>query len=438
MFFERGVREDGARPAGSSALKLAIIGAGPSGLVTAIALMKRLHRPFEAWLIDAEDAPGAFGNGVAGTVPTTEPARDLSVVPERPDDFADWLKAGWLAGGTIATLRRPQDLHAPRSLFRDYVMARFGEALSARKDVRIRTFRGHVRHVGTDGTGPYLCFRDGEQVAFDHVFVATGFGTAQREAGSWQGAQSAAIRLSELADPPPLTLVGNGPRLAAILLHLRAGGYAGEIHIAAASGRLPQPHVRSHAGIVFSEPPAGRSLREAFGYVRHESLAAEARTGGQWQAVVDAASARLSVVWRNLPQTERNRYRRHLLRLHRHFSIRLAPDVHRRLAAEIETGRTHFVSPRSLKLADENTIDCREAPSARALAGLLACNADRLAIDDGGWLTHRGLPVPALSVVGAVASSLRPGPFTFAETVRQAYRAVLAATPQDLARTFRP
>ena len=167
-------------------------------------------------------------------------------------------------------------------------------------------------------------------------------------------------------------------------------------------------------------------------------MAAEARAGGQWQAVVDAASARLSVVWRNLPQTERNRYRRHLLRLHRHFSIRLAPDVHRRLAAEIETGRTRFVSPRSLKLADENTIDCREAPSARALAGLLACNADRLAIDDGGRLTHSGLPVPSLSVVGAVASSLRPGPFTFAETVRQAYRAVLAATPQGLARTSRP
>ena len=52
------------------------------------------------------------------------------------------------------------------------------------------------------------------QEMFQHLFVATGFGMAQREAGSWQGAQSAAVRLSGRAEPPPLTLVGNGPRLA--------------------------------------------------------------------------------------------------------------------------------------------------------------------------------------------------------------------------------
>ncbi|MCR6499358.1 FAD/NAD(P)-binding protein [Shinella sp. CPCC 101442] len=438
MFFERGVGEDGPWPTGGPILKIAIIGAGPSGLVTAIALMKRLHRPFEAWLIDAEDAPGAFGNGAAGMAPTTEPARDLSVAPERPDDFADWLKSNWLADGTIATLRRPQDLHVPRALYRDYVMARFGEALSLRKDVRIRTFRGHVRHVDIDAAMPRLVFRDGECADFDHVFVATGFGVAQREAASWQAAHAAADRLSGHENPPPLTLVGNGPRLAAILLHLRANGYAGDIHVAAASGRLPQPHVRSHGGIAFGEPPAGRSLQEAFRYVRRECRTAEAREGGHWQAVVDAASARLAVVWRNLPQAERNRYRRHLLRLHRHFSIRLAADVHRRLGTEIETGRTRFVPPRSLKSADENTVDCREVPSARALAGLLSRDAAALSIDDGGRLSNHGAPVPALSVIGPIASSLRPGPFTFAETVRQAYRAVLAATPHGLARTSQP
>lgn len=435
MFFDRGMREDAAWPAGVPALKIAIIGAGPSGLATAIALMKRLHRPFEAWLVDAEDAPGAFGNGAAGLVPTTEPARDLSVVPERPDDFADWLKTNWLAGGTVTTLCRPQDLHVPRALFRDYVMARFGEVMALRKDVRIRTFRGHVRHVDVGGATPRLIFHDGECADFDHVFVATGFGTAQREAASWQAAHSAAERLSGLESPPPLTLVGNGPRLAAILLHLRANGYAGEIHIAAASGRLPQPHARPQSGLAFGEPPASRSLQEAFRYVRRECRSAEAREGGQWQAVVDAASARLAVVWRNLPQAERNRYRRHLLRLHRHFSIRLAPDVHRRLAAEIETGRTRFVSPRAPKSADETVIDCREVPSARALAGLLSRDAAALSIDDDGRLAHHGALIPAISVVGAIASSLRPGPFTFAETVRQAFRAVLATAPHGFART---
>ncbi|WP_439629622.1 FAD/NAD(P)-binding protein [Shinella sp.] len=432
MFFERAVREEGASSV--PAMRIAVIGAGPSGLATTIALMRRVHRPFEAWLIDAEDAPGAFGDGPAGRALTTEPARDLSVLPDRPDDFAEWLKGSLLAGGAVAALRGPQDLHVPRAVFRDYVMARFGEALSLRRDVRIRTFRGAVRHIGVAGTGLRVAFRDGESAEFDHVVVATGFGIAEREAASWRGAEAAAERLSQQADPSPLTLVGNGPRLAAILLDLRARGFAGEIHVAAASGRLPQPHGRGHEGMAFGEPPATRSLKDAFRYIRNECSAAEARDGGQWQTVVDAASARLSVVWRNLPQAERNHYRRHLLRLHRHFSVRIARDVHRRLGAEFEIGRTRFVPPCDPRSADENTIDCREMPSARALAGLIGRDAATLTVDDCGRLLSHGEALCGLSVVGAIASSLRPGPFTFAETVRQTYRAVLDIAPQGLAR----
>ncbi len=167
MFFERAVREEGTRPAGLPVMRIAVIGAGPSGLATTIALMRRFHRPFEAWLIDAEDAPGAFADGAAGRALTTEPARDLSVVPDRPEDFCDWLKMGLLSGGGVAALRGAQDLHVPRSLFRDYVLARFAEALSLRRDMRIRTFRGTVRHIGACGEGLRVAFRDGECADFE-------------------------------------------------------------------------------------------------------------------------------------------------------------------------------------------------------------------------------------------------------------------------------
>lgn len=431
MFFERRVRQDGSRAL--RMMQVAVIGAGPSGLATTIALMKRLHQPFEAWLIDAEDAPGAFGNGPEGRALTCEPARDLSVIPDRPDDFADWLKAGLLADGTIAALRGPQDLYVPRSLFRDYVMARFAEALSLRKDVRIRTFRGHVHGIDTTATGVRLAFRENENVEFDHVFLATGFGTTQREARSWRTAEAVADRLSQVQNPPPLTLVGNGPRLAAILLDLRASGYTGTIHLAAAGGRLPQPHGRGHERTSFGTPPASRSLRDAFHYVQQECRAADAQENGQWQSVVDAATARLSVVWRNLPQKERNHYRRHLLRLHRHVSVRIAPDIRRHLIAEIESGRTHLVRSRDPETAEDNMVDCRDAACAGVLARLLGFHPDVLSIDDCGRLLAHGSPLRGLSATGAAASSIRPGPFVFAETVRQAYRAVLDIQRDNLA-----
>ncbi|AOF92538.1 FAD/NAD(P)-binding protein [Sinorhizobium sp. RAC02] len=406
-------------------MQIAVIGAGLSGLATTIALMKRFHQPFEAWLIDAEDAPGAFGNGPAGKALATEPARDLSVIPDRPDDFADWLNGSLLADGAIASLRGPQDLHVPRALFRDYVLARFSEALSLRKDIRIRTFLGEVRDAVPRNDRVQLRFREGDRAEFDHVFIATGLGAAQREADSWRAAHAAADRLSQCEEPPVLTLLGNGPRFAAILLDLRASGYAGPVNVRAATGSLPQPHGRGHDRANFGPPPASRSLRDAFHYIRRECRSAENRETGQWQSVVDTASLRLSVVWRNLPQKERNHYRRHLLDLHRQFSVRIARDIHRRLVAELETGRTHFVSSRFPQRKDDNTIDCRETPSASALARLLGADLGLLSVNDSGGLLVDGNPLPGLSLVGTAASSLRPGPFVFAETVRQAYRAVL-------------
>jgi uncharacterized NAD(P)/FAD-binding protein YdhS len=419
MFIERVARQE------SPMMQIAVIGAGLSGLATTIALMKRFRQPFEAWLIDAQDAPGAFGNGPAGRALTSEPARDLSVIPDRPDDFADWLKSSLLADGPIASLRGPQDLHVPRALFRDYVMARFSEALSLRKDIRIRTFRGEVRDAIPQNDRVRLRFREGDRAEFDHVFIATGFGAAQREADSWHTAYAAADRLSQCEDPPALTLLGNGPRFAALLLDLRASGYAGPIHVRAATGSLPQPHGRGHDRTSFGPPPASRSLRDAFHYIRRECRTAENRETGQWQSVVDAASLRLSAVWRNLPQKERNHYRRHLLGLHRHFSTRIARDTHRRLVAELETGRTQFVSSQLPEGPEENTVDCRETPSASVLARLLGMDLDLLSVNDSGGLLVDGNPLLGLSLVGTAASSLRPGPFVFAETVRQAYRAVL-------------
>lgn len=442
MIFEKVAEEDFPRGVALPVPRIAVIGCGPSGLAMTIALMKRLHRPFDAWMIDASEAPGAFGDGLAGEALMCEPAGDLSVTPDRQDDFVDWLRDGMLGDGSVAVLRGPQGLHVRRSLFRDYVMARFADALAARKDVGIRTFRGGVRRVEPAGGGAGVVFADGERVSFDHVFLATGCGTARRESDSWQAAEAALEQAR--ADAPPLTLLGSGPRLAAVLLHLRSAGYAGEIRIAAPGGWLPlQPHARGHDMAVFGEAPAGRSLLQAFRYVRRECAAAGERTGGQWQSVVDAASARLCAVWRNLPQAERNRYRRRLLRLHRAFSVRIAPDLHHRLLAELARPETVVLPaggtascPEPL-CTGERVIDCRDAPSAGSLEALFSLEAGALSVDEGGSLTLNDARVPGVSIIGAAASCLRPGPFVFAETVRQAYRAALDTQPDDLARVLR-
>lgn len=87
-------------------------------------------------------------------------------------------------------------------------------------------------------------------------------------------------------------------------------------------------------------------------------------------------------------------------------------------------------------MKSENTVDCREISAVRALAGMLGCDPAAFFADECGHLLSGGTPLPGLSAIGAVASGLRPGPFTFAETVRQAYRSVLALPSRRPTRAF--
>jgi uncharacterized NAD(P)/FAD-binding protein YdhS len=431
MFLERLARQDNQKA--SPRIRIAVIGAGPAGLATVIALMNRLHRPFEASLIDAGDAPGSFGEGPAGEALMNEPAGDMSVVANRPDDFVDWLNGSLLSAGSISALRGPRDMHVPRAVFRDYLIARFSQSLDIRRDVSIRTVQACVRRVDRDAGSVRVTYEDGDSADFDHVYVATGLGPIGRESETWQAARNTADRLARLDNPPPMTLVGDGPRLASLLLDLRNRGYRGEIRLSGVTTAVAQERGRGHDRTTFGVPPASRSLLAALRYIRQECRAAEAAEDGQWQSVVDAATARLSVVWRNLPQAERNRYRRRLLRLHRHFAVRLPRELHHRLRVELQSGRTRVVALRG-EISGENVFDCRETPSAAALARLLGLDADRLTVDDCGRLIDDRGCLPGLAVIGTAASALRPGPFVFAETVRQAYRAVLDLQPRSLGR----
>lgn len=151
--------------------RLAIVGRGPAGMATAIALLRRLRRPFHLWMIDAADFPQSFGNGPAGQALMSERAGHLSALADRPLDFVDWLKSGLGGGrGAVLALRGFENVYVPRSVFRDYLTARFGEAFAARRDTTVQTVSAAVTAVRT-ASGGRLCLTldDGEEMAFDQV-----------------------------------------------------------------------------------------------------------------------------------------------------------------------------------------------------------------------------------------------------------------------------
>ncbi|MCV3734949.1 FAD/NAD(P)-binding protein [Rhizobium sp. TRM96647] len=418
---------------------IAIVGRGPAGMTTAIALLRRLRRPFHLWMIDAADFPQSFGNGPAGQALMSERAGQLSALADRPLDFVDWLKAGLDSGrGTVLALRGFENVYVPRSVFRDYLTARFGEAFAARRDTTVQTVSAAVTAL-RPASGGRLCLAldDGSEMAFDQVFLSTGHGRQGGEAASWRTAEQLLWSRQRKADTP-LLVAGDGPRMAAILLHLRTSGHSGQIRILSEGGRLPEPHTATLVDPLTPAVSAATNLAETLHHLRADS-ARNIAAGGSWQAVTDGLNCQWPAFWRALPLEARKRYWRHLRALHRIRSERIAPELHGRLLRDLRTPATELVDARVIGTVADGVlvrrkgsqradvmpgrlIDCRE-DIARPADGLLPEQGPIMHVEDDGRLIRWGAATPGLHVLGRAAGCLRPDIRLFADTVRQIYRA---------------
>ncbi|MDX3924481.1 MAG: FAD/NAD(P)-binding protein [Shinella sp.] len=438
MFFQKVCHTDLPPPAASSKpLRIAVVGCGPAGIITIIALMRRLHRPFHAWMIDAAESPGAFGEGASGEARMNSPAGELSALADRPRDFALWLGSNMFATAAAAAIPGLEHIYAQRSLYRDYLMSRFAETLSDRPDVTLCVARHTVSTVAPGDGGFRLAFEDGECLDSDLVFLAAGSGLSNPEPAGWQGVEEWLAGRSGSGEP--LLLAGDGPRMVAALLHLRSGGFGGPISVLSPKGLLPQPHARIPAAPAVPSMPEEASLRGIVRSLRRDCCSTM-DAGGNWQSVMDGLALRIPALWKELSRQDRLRYRRHLEPYYRNHAVRIAPDLHRRLVLEFRSAATTLMRATLVSLVEGGAIvrlptgetaslkghvmDCREDTVSATEDLLVPFGCEGLSLDDQARVLKCGKIVPGLYVTGRAASALRPDLHSMTEIVRQIYRAV--------------
>lgn len=354
--------------------RVAVIGGGASGVLTAINLLVRSDDPGLEVVI--HEASGIVGRGIAyGTNDQRHllnvRARHMSAFPDAPSDLLDWaLRTG--------RSNDPQGF-LPRADYAIYLQDRLADVADDRLQVRAGRVLNVVpvveaeRHLGrfqlvTEHTTTYadvvvLCH--GNQPPRP---LATADGAVLPDA-PWHVANPWALaRLRALPEDAEILVVGTGLTAVDTVITLLEDGPGRRVTMASRSGLLPKPHVsQAHTAWVTKVPESAVTADEIAAAVTAECQAAAERGVG-WRAVVDGLRPLTQGLWQRLPIAERRRF----LDVHaRDWEVRrhrMATEVALRLQSYRYDGRL-AVHEGSLRRVEDLGDRCRVVTSPDAEPG---------------------------------------------------------------------
>lgn len=332
-----------------SVQRVLVVGAGFSGLLTAIHLLARAE--VEVVLVERAEA---FGRGAAYATGNPEHLLNvrlgnMSAFPDRPDHLQRWLEA---------TGRDPgHDGFIARGVYGDYLQALLAEAAGA-GGARLRLVHGEAIDLRPEADGWLVYLQEGGQARADAVVLAPGnlepltppgldarLLTGRRYvADPWRGA----------ADLPHearrVLLIGTGLTMVDVALALRAPGR----RITALSRRGLLPRAHAPAGPIAAAPPS-RGYWGGDPATVLRRLRRRARDG-DWRVAMDEVRHAARDIWRGWTPGERAAALRHLRPwwdVHRH---RLAPSVAEALDGLLAAGELTVAAGRIVALEP----DCGE------------------------------------------------------------------------------
>lgn len=347
-----------------SPFTIAIIGAGFSGTVTAVHLLRRgLPGGLRVLLVNRS---GLMARGVAYGTRIVEhvlnvPAGRMSALPDDEESFVRFARRHdpTVKGGSFV----------PRRLYGDYLEALLdGAAASAPAGTSLERLVSSVvdlRPVESEGAVE-MDLADGRSLRVDRVVLSLGnhapanppiaddgfYASPRYIQDPWRPGAFDAVP----ADKPVL-LIGTGLTMIDVVLSLRARGLKRSLHAVSRRGLVPQGHRAPGAPPTFEFVPRGieSGPATARAYLRavRSHVKALAPKGIDWRDVIASLRPSTPVLWQRLPLAERARFLRHVRpywEAHRH---RAAPELAAALRVELEKERLIVHAGRLLSLADQ-------------------------------------------------------------------------------------
>lgn len=335
---------DAARPAvvaeraGAAEHRVAVVGGGASGVLTAINLLALSSEP--RLRVDIHEASGIVGRGIAyGTNDRCHllnvRSRHMSANPDQPADLIEWARRTGRSHDPQAFL--------PRADFADYLQ----DTLASVADHRLSIRAGRVADVEPDGARFRVVTQDVTTTA-DSVVLAHGnqrprplvVDDVPVPVASWHLPDPwdlGALRL--LPATATVVVVGTGLTAVDTVITLLEEGPDRRVTMVSRQGLLPFPHVAQQSTAWVTNPPEGEVTADSLAELFLTQVDAASRQGVGWRAVVDGLRAPTQGLWRRLSLDERRRF---LEVYDRYWEVRrhrMAPEVAERLDRYRDEGR---------------------------------------------------------------------------------------------------
>jgi len=336
----------------SSPLRIAVIGAGFSGLLTAVQLSRKLPEA-QLWLIEkgprfAEGA--AYGTREVDHVLNVR-LGNMSAFPEDPQHLSRWLatQPQWSAQGAFIT----------RGDYGRYLRSILTETLADAPDgtaSRLKLVHDDAVELARDGQGWGVLFGSGASQSVDIAVLALGNLEPARPAGLAEPVVEAGRYIADpwrgAGDVPEdarrILLVGSSLTMVDVALsHARP-----DRRFLALSRRGLLPRAHKAAELALPSQTYSGSPRDVLRQARKTALTSD------WRAVTDDLRRSARRLWLSWSRRERRRFLTHLRPIwdvHRH---RLAPSVASRMHAMIAAGELSVEAARitRIEMADNKVL----------------------------------------------------------------------------------
>jgi uncharacterized NAD(P)/FAD-binding protein YdhS len=330
-----------------------IIGAGFSGSLLAVHLLRRLPQGARVHLIERRSE---FGSGLAYS--TANASHLLNVRAERMSAFEDdpehFLR--WLATQPDIT-PRAGTAFVPRGLYGRYVQSLLAEQLWTEGGNRnLYLFPDEASSLDFSDDSVTIRMSGGRPVRVDVAVLAVGnfppqvpsgaeslVDSPRYQANPWDVAATAAIR-----SKASVLVIGTGLTMVDFVLNLLDRGHRGPILALSRRGLLPHRHEQGpppREWIAEDEPV---SLSTRLRQIRRATKQQD------WRSVFDGLRPHTRSWWNDLSLAERQRFLRHARPwwdIHRH---RMAPDVAERISAAIQQGALSLVAGKFAQIDEDD------------------------------------------------------------------------------------